>query len=458
MPHTFISYSHKDRDYAFRLAETLERIGFLVWIDERIDYGSSWPDAIEQNINDCGPFIVIMTPRSKQSMWVINELTHAQAQGKHIFPLLLEGDGWFAVEGIQYVDVRDGSLPPARFYGELAKFGDQINIDDIKNVRPRKEDLRKAPSTKTPFPILPTKLNKIEQGITPTTSMGTLIRSYHLLDEITRRLLLVAPRIIFSEASDSNGLKLTVIEKELASYGYEGFGTYEEVYRGIAKFSAETALKGWLGSVDRFVNEGRIEFHPIIGEYSYSEWDVDPVDGGQLPNEGIQEYVDWEPYLSPFTAHLATHHTDKIILRYPGIRPVLECTLPEVTTINLPEILNRTPSFPSSFISQIENLRTTYADDKEFNNCLQTVQNETRHIVERLYSDLKRDPPSEKFAQRSEKGFDWQLAVYGVVKQGNTLQFRELTGELVAATPVYSNYLIRKIGMTRDGAYFLWEI
>ena len=39
MSHIFISYSHKESDYAHGLAKTLYDDGFDVWIDERFDDG-----------------------------------------------------------------------------------------------------------------------------------------------------------------------------------------------------------------------------------------------------------------------------------------------------------------------------------------------------------------------------------------------------------------------------------
>lgn len=121
MEHIFISYSHKDKDYARKLADALEQQGFPVWIDDRIDYGSKWPRAIQENLDKCGAFIVVMTPRSYESDWVQNELSRAQEKGKPIFPLLLEGDNWLPVQSVQYVDVHDGKIPPPRFYEMLAK-------------------------------------------------------------------------------------------------------------------------------------------------------------------------------------------------------------------------------------------------------------------------------------------------------------------------------------------------
>jgi formylglycine-generating enzyme required for sulfatase activity len=119
--HVFISYDHQDGDYAHELERELVRRGFEVWIDERIDVGTRWPQALEEQVDACAAFVVVMTPRSRDSSWVQNELARALRKGKPVLPLLLEGEPWLAVEATQYLDVRDGSLPPARFYGRLTQ-------------------------------------------------------------------------------------------------------------------------------------------------------------------------------------------------------------------------------------------------------------------------------------------------------------------------------------------------
>ena len=121
MPFIFISYSHKDTEYANRLADSLEARGIHVWIDERIDFGARWPQAIEENLDRCAAFVVVMTPDSKKSEWVQNELARALRLRMPIYPLLLEGDVWLALEATQYVDVRGNTLPPERFYTGLAR-------------------------------------------------------------------------------------------------------------------------------------------------------------------------------------------------------------------------------------------------------------------------------------------------------------------------------------------------
>jgi TIR domain-containing protein len=122
MGHIFISYSHKDADYAHRFAETLQASGFGVWIDERLDYGSQWPLEIQKQLDACDAFIIIMTPRSFSSEWVQSELQRAKRKLKPILPLLLEGDEpWLSLESTQCYDVHAGIFPDIRFYSALKR-------------------------------------------------------------------------------------------------------------------------------------------------------------------------------------------------------------------------------------------------------------------------------------------------------------------------------------------------
>ncbi len=122
MGHIFISYSHKDSDYAHALVESLQSKNLPVWVDARLDYGSQWPQEIQKYLDACDAFILIMSPRSFASDWVQSELQRAKRKGKPIFPLLLEGDEpWLSVESIQYYDVRQGQLPDAEFYADLKR-------------------------------------------------------------------------------------------------------------------------------------------------------------------------------------------------------------------------------------------------------------------------------------------------------------------------------------------------
>jgi hypothetical protein len=121
MSRIFISYSHKDKTYAHKLHRHLLDHGFDAWIDDRIDYGTHWSDEIEKNLRECSAFILVMSPSSQKSDWVQNELAFARELKKSIFPLLLEGNVWWFLHTTQFVDVKDGKLPPTKFFINLAK-------------------------------------------------------------------------------------------------------------------------------------------------------------------------------------------------------------------------------------------------------------------------------------------------------------------------------------------------
>ena len=122
MAHVFISYSHKDTEYAHKLAEELKRWGIEAWIDDdRIDYGSQWPRVIQESLDACPGFIVIMSPNSYNSDWVQNEVSYAQANRKVMFPILLSGKAWVSFAAKQYADVRSGVMPPDKYFETIRK-------------------------------------------------------------------------------------------------------------------------------------------------------------------------------------------------------------------------------------------------------------------------------------------------------------------------------------------------
>jgi len=122
MAHIFISYSKKNKEYAYQLADYLEANGFRIWIDRtEIEYGVDWWDAIVAGLRGCGAFIVVMTPESKDSQWVKREVFLAEQQRKPMFPLLLNGENWELFVLTQYIDRRDGSLPDDDFLNRLGR-------------------------------------------------------------------------------------------------------------------------------------------------------------------------------------------------------------------------------------------------------------------------------------------------------------------------------------------------
>jgi formylglycine-generating enzyme required for sulfatase activity len=161
MGHIFISYSHRDTSYAHGLAKNLQSIGFQIWIDERLDYGSQWPREIQKQLDACDAFILIMTPRSFASDWVQSELQRAKRKLKPIFPLLLEGDEpWLSVESTQFYDVRGGGYPDSRFYSALKR---------VATPTPH------APSPLNPKRLVPTKPTPAPKARFKTETVVALI-------------------------------------------------------------------------------------------------------------------------------------------------------------------------------------------------------------------------------------------------------------------------------------------
>jgi formylglycine-generating enzyme required for sulfatase activity len=112
----FISYGHQDSAYARALAEDLRGRGIDAWMDDRIDFGDRWWRKIVSRLRACSAFVVVMTPEAEESEWVEREVHLALREKKPIIPLCLQGEGFALLITIQYVNVRDGRLPPPRFY------------------------------------------------------------------------------------------------------------------------------------------------------------------------------------------------------------------------------------------------------------------------------------------------------------------------------------------------------
>ncbi len=89
MPHTFISYARKDGAFALQLAQALRDAGVEIWIDQRnLSVGTRWDDDVQQALETCEHFLIILSPASIQSENVKNEIAVALDENKIIVPVL----------------------------------------------------------------------------------------------------------------------------------------------------------------------------------------------------------------------------------------------------------------------------------------------------------------------------------------------------------------------------------
>src|SRR5689334_2600082 len=120
MSHIFLSYSTKNKDYAYRLVDALRDEGFDVWIDNaELRAGDEWWESIVRALRAAAVFVVIMTPESRNSRWVQREILLAEQWNKPSFPVLLAGDNFEIYVSTQFYDLRDESLPNRKFYEAL---------------------------------------------------------------------------------------------------------------------------------------------------------------------------------------------------------------------------------------------------------------------------------------------------------------------------------------------------
>lgn len=143
MAEVFISYDHDDLEYVDRLAEWLRNAGISSWLDRgSLRTGDKWKEEITKAIEECGAFIVVMSPRSLDSEWVNKELTYAEDLKKPIFPLLLEGKGFPLLADIHHEDVQDGQMPRGSLLVTLSRARRVENQPPEYSVEQKTADIR----------------------------------------------------------------------------------------------------------------------------------------------------------------------------------------------------------------------------------------------------------------------------------------------------------------------------
>ncbi len=102
MSHVFISYNHKDQDYAHALATALRADDYEVWIDSRSLPGAAdWEREIQGAIDGAYVVMIIMTDAAEHSPWVKREKNEAEKRRKSILPLWRDGEVWFSLSDVQ---------------------------------------------------------------------------------------------------------------------------------------------------------------------------------------------------------------------------------------------------------------------------------------------------------------------------------------------------------------------
>lgn len=135
----FISYSRTDSDFVRRLADDLRQAGYTVWVDiTGVRGGEQWVREIDEGVRGCDAFIVVVSPESMDSQWVMREVILALNQGKQTLPLLWrDADLPVNLIDLHYIDFRNDYAPA---------------LAELLGVLPEPGSVGEAPATRAPVP------------------------------------------------------------------------------------------------------------------------------------------------------------------------------------------------------------------------------------------------------------------------------------------------------------------
>lgn len=86
----FLSYAHQDAEIAASIAKKFDEAGYRCFMAEKdISPAKEWNEEIYQVIVNCKVVLVLITPRSKESLWVAAEAGAAWALKKMLVPALM---------------------------------------------------------------------------------------------------------------------------------------------------------------------------------------------------------------------------------------------------------------------------------------------------------------------------------------------------------------------------------
>ncbi len=90
-PKVFVSYSHKEADWAKEFAHALSNRGLQVWIDQlAVKAGESIREAVEKGLRESDVFVTLIDPSTLSSPSLFFELGAAIGMGKRVVVIVPE--------------------------------------------------------------------------------------------------------------------------------------------------------------------------------------------------------------------------------------------------------------------------------------------------------------------------------------------------------------------------------
>lgn len=153
MPRVFISHSSLDRGFVeTTIVQPLKSHGISAWYSQQdIRSGAEWERSIRNGLESCDWFLVVLSPRSVNSVWVTDEVHWAMDErANRIIPVLMEECDWknihLRMRRIQLIDFRHARREAQRrllqTWGVELRETRQVVIDSSKPLQQATEPQR----------------------------------------------------------------------------------------------------------------------------------------------------------------------------------------------------------------------------------------------------------------------------------------------------------------------------
>lgn len=112
----FLSYATADRVYAHKLQSLLsQRPNVRIFTTETLSAGEDWQSRLKDELSQCDVFLVLLSPNSVDSKWVLHELGAAWAIDKPIVPIVTHPEVFSKIPVMlsqtQFVEIKDLEKP-----------------------------------------------------------------------------------------------------------------------------------------------------------------------------------------------------------------------------------------------------------------------------------------------------------------------------------------------------------
>ena len=89
-PKVFVSYAHQDQALARDIFRVLKPMNLDVWSDDQLRAGENWAETLRSRLKESTHFVFVLSPRTFESPWALQELGAAWALNKTIIPVVTD--------------------------------------------------------------------------------------------------------------------------------------------------------------------------------------------------------------------------------------------------------------------------------------------------------------------------------------------------------------------------------